>query len=353
MSTSSGSHKGGLQPLADVIKTLRTSSAFAHKKDIAPVLEMLRTTQLARSANLGVEALDNGDDCAALDDGHGGYLLFAMEGMIDSFVKSMPWFAGYSAVMVNVSDVYAMGGRPLAVIDAIWSEDAVSATPVLTGMREAALRYGVPLVGGHTNHRAANAGLAVAILGHASHLLAASAARAGDVLLMAVDMRGGYMEPNPFWNASTEAPAARLRQDLEILPRLAEDGLCKAAKDISMAGPLGSTLMLLEAAGCGAEIDLAALPIPEDVAMERWLLTFPSYGFVLAVAPDKAGSVLERFSERDLSAAVIGQVTKGAAVNVRRGVERALLWDFDEEPFTGARPAVYQPTAIEESALCQ
>ena len=318
---------------------------------------MLRSARPNQMNTLGVECVDNGDDCAALDDGHGGYLLFAMEGMIDSFVKSMPWFAGYSAVMVNVSDVYAMGGRPVAVIDAIWSQDALSATPVLTGMREAAHRYGVPLVGGHTNHRAANAGLAVAILGQANNLLAASAARPGDVLVMAVDMRGGYMEPNPFWNASTEAPAARLRADLEILPLLAEDGLCKSAKDISMAGPLGSTLMLLEAAGCGAEIDLAALPIPTDVPMARWLLTFPSFGFVLAVAPDKVALVLARFAERDLDAAVIGQVTGGSTVTVIRGAsasaETCLLWDFEQEPFTGARPRASEPVAIEESALCQ
>ncbi len=344
-------------PLAELIDGLRSSSAFAHKRDIAPVLDMLRDNTSLGTQGVGAEAIDNGDDCAALADGYGGYLLFAMEGMIDSFVRSMPWFAGYSAVMVNVSDVYAMGGRPVAVIDAIWSQDALSATPVLTGMRDAALRYGVPLVGGHTNHRAANAGLAVAILGRASHLLAASAARAGDVLLMAVDLRGGYMEPNPFWNASTEAPAARLREDLEILPVLAEEGLCKSAKDISMAGPLGSTLMLLEAAGCGAEIDVAALPIPDDVPIERWLLTFPSYGFVLAVAPDNVASVLARFAERDLSAAVIGQVTEGPTVRVRSGndvnEESCVLWDFDLEPFTGAGPRVLAQAMSEDPALCQ
>jgi AIR synthase-related protein len=341
-------------PLATLIGNLRNSSAFAHKRDIAAVLDMLRDTSARRLAGIGAECVDNGDDCAALADGQGGYLLFAMEGMVDSFVRSMPWFAGYSAVMVNVSDVYAMGGRPLAVIDAIWSQDALSATPVLSGMREAASRYGVPLVGGHTNHRAAAAGLAVAILGRASHLLAASAARPKDVLVMAVDLRGGYMEPNPFWNASTEAPAARLRQDLEILPLLAEHGLCRAAKDISMAGPLGSTLMLLEAAGCGAAIDLDALPIPDGVSIERWLLTFPSYGFVLAVAPDQVSQVLARFSERDLSAAAIGEVTRGSRVVIRRGdkadAESCVLWDFDDEPFTGARPG---RAAVAERALCQ
>ena len=40
-----------------------------------------------------------------------------------------PWFAGYCGVMVNLSDVAAMGGRPVAVVDALWAEDDASAAP--------------------------------------------------------------------------------------------------------------------------------------------------------------------------------------------------------------------------------
>jgi len=43
-------------------------------------------------------------------------------------------------------------------------------------------------------------------------------------LLVAVDLRGQWQDPYPFWNASTEAPAERLRADLDLLPRLAEAG---------------------------------------------------------------------------------------------------------------------------------
>jgi selenophosphate synthetase-related protein len=69
----------------------------------------------------------------------------------------MPWFAGYCGVMVNVSDIYAMGGRPLAVVDALWSAGAETARPLLEGLAEASRRYGVPIVGGHSNHKSARA----------------------------------------------------------------------------------------------------------------------------------------------------------------------------------------------------
>jgi AIR synthase-related protein len=227
--------------VADLVASLRESRGFRHKTDIAGVVSSLARQLPGGAGDLG-QAVAVGDDCAALPDGD-GYLLFAIEGMVSDFVQAMPWFAGYSSVMVNVSDIYAMGGRPLAVVDALWSNGIEAAHEVLAGMAAASVAYGVPIVGGHTNARSDQAQLAVSILGRAKALLSSFNARPGDRLLMAVDLRGRFEEPYPFWNASVGAPAARLRDDLELLPRLAESGLCDAAKDISMAGTLGTALM--------------------------------------------------------------------------------------------------------------
>jgi AIR synthase-related protein len=277
-----------------------------------------------------------GDDCAAIPDGD-GYLLFAIEGMVSDFVHAMPWFAGYSGVMVNVSDIYAMGGRPLAVVDALWSGSADAAGDVLAGMAAASEVYGVPVVGGHSNVRSDGAQLAVAIVGRARKLLTSFDARPGDALVIAVDLRGRFEEPYPFWNASVGSPEGRARADFELLPALAEDGLCDAAKDISMAGALGTALMLLECSAVGARIDLDALPCPADVDIERWLTAFPSFGFVLSVRREHVGEVLARFAGRDLASAVIGEVDASREVIVTRGNETALLWNLREEPFICAR----------------
>jgi AIR synthase-related protein len=313
--------------LAALVDTLRGSRGFAHKRDIAGVV--------ARLTGGLPQAIALGDDCAAIPDGD-GYLLFAIEGFVEDFVAQMPWFAGYCGVMVNVSDIAAMGGRPLAVVDALWSRDAQAADPLLQGLAAAAERYRVPVVGGHTNQRAASGQLAVAIVGRAKTLLTSFDARPGDALLMAVDLRGEFMEPNPFWNASTSAPAERLRGDLEILPLLAEDGLCKASKDISMAGAVGTALMLLEGSRVGAVIDVDAIPRPEGVALPRWLQAFPSFGFVLSVRPENEAAVLARFAARGIAAAKVGTVETGSQLRLRQGGEPALLWDHAEERFIGA-----------------
>lgn len=310
--------------LAALVDTLRSSRGFAHKRDIAGAVATL-TGGLPQAVALG-------DDCAAMPDGD-GYLLFAIEGFVEDFVRDMPWFAGYCGVMVNVSDIAAMGGRPLAVVDALWSRGAEAADPVLQGLAAAAERYRVPVVGGHTNQRAAGGQLAVAIVGRAKKLLTSFDAKPGDALIMAVDLRGEFMDPNPFWNASTGAPAARLRDDLEILPGLAEDGLCDAAKDISMAGAVGTALMLLEGSRVGACIDVAAIPRPGGVTLERWLQAFPSFGFVLSVRPEHEAAVLARFSARGIAAARVGRVETGSRLWLREGADQALLWDHGEERF--------------------
>ncbi|HEX5657914.1 MAG TPA: sll0787 family AIR synthase-like protein [Polyangiales bacterium] len=305
-----------------LVQLLRESKGFAHKRDIAPLL--------ARIATPG-----NGDDTAVLDDGD-GKLLFAIEGFMNELVRDDPWFAGYCGVMVNVSDIYAMGGRPLAVVDALWSAGDERAAEVLAGMREASRKYGVPIVGGHTNTRNDREQLAVAIMGRATKLLSSFAAQPGDRLLAVYDLRGRYREPNAYWDASTGAPGERLRADLELLPQLAEDGLCLAGKDISMGGLLGTTLMLLECARVGAQIELDAIAPPAGVPLARWLLSFPSYGFLLAVDEANVTSVQARFTSRELSCVEIGRCTVDRRLLLHRRDERAELWNLEAEPFIGA-----------------
>jgi len=313
---------------------LRASRGFAHKRDISDIVATLGQALPGGSAALA-QAVPVGDDCAAIADGAGGYLLFAIEGLVEDFITRMPWFAGYSAVMVNVSDIYAMGGRPTAVVNALWSKGMDPAGELLRGMAAASAAYGVPIVGGHSNNQSERPQLAVAILGRASQLLTSFNARPGDRLVMAVDLRGAFEAPFPYWNASTTAPSPRLRADLELLPQLAESGLCDAAKDISMAGAVGTAMMLLECSGVGAVIDTDAMPKPDSVPLAHWLSAFPSYGFVLSVRPHCVGEVLRRFAARDLACAVVGSVTAQQQVRLQHAGNQALLWDFCTQAFIG------------------
>ncbi|QOV89677.1 sll0787 family AIR synthase-like protein [Humisphaera borealis] len=288
---------------------------------------------------IGTSAVPVGDDCAAIPDGD-GYLLFAIEGLLDEFVAAEPWFAGYCSVMVNVSDICAMGGRPTAVVDAIWAASAEKAGPIWDGMHTAATKYGVPIVGGHTNHRSAGDHLAVAIVGRARKLLTSFDARPGDALVVAIDLRGEWYGPYPYWNASTTVPGDRLRGDLELLPMIAEAGLAVAAKDISMGGVVGTTTMLAECSGVGVTIDVSRIPMAEGALREKWLSAFPSFGFVLAVPQASVAAVVDRFSGRGIAAAAVGTFDDSRTVRLADGAGPSeLFWDLRRKPFIGFGPA--------------
>jgi uncharacterized protein len=308
---------------------VRASRGLGAKRDIADAMRRLGLSS--------INAVPVGDDCAALAD-EDGYLLFAIEGFINEFVAQDPWFAGWCGVMVNVSDITAMGGRPLAVVDALWAAGARDAAPILDGLRAAAATFSVPIVGGHTNVRAEQAQLSVAILGRAKRLLTSFDAAPGDLLIAAIDLRGRYREPFANWEAATDAPPSRLRGDLEVLPAIAEAGLSKAAKDISQAGLVGTAAMMAECSGVAMTIEVDAVPRPAAVPLERWLTSFPSYGYLLAAKPAQAAAVLARFAERDLAAAVIGAVSTGRDVAIARQHQREVIWDFTASPLMGCAP---------------
>src|SRR5437764_7594936 len=195
--------------LPELARTLRSALGVQYKRDIQAAARHLPA---APRGPWGPGEVRLGDDTAAIPDGE-GYVLFAAEGMWPELVASEPRFAGYCSVMVNASDVYAMGGRPLAIVDALFATSPEAAEPIWRGIADAAERFGLPVVGGHTNLHSPYAGLAAAILGRARRLLTSFDARPGDDLIAAIDLRGQMHPRHPFWNASVDGPAERLRAD--------------------------------------------------------------------------------------------------------------------------------------------
>src|SRR5260221_12250850 len=171
-----------------LLSFLETNAAVAAKATIQ---------QSYRPAHALAGHIRVGDDCAAIPEGD-GFLLFAAEGMLESFVADDPWFAGYCAVMVNLSDVAAMGGRPIAVLDVLWTPNLPESANIWDGMAAASRAYDVPIVGGHTTVTGTGSVfLAAAGLGKAQKLINSFDARPDDDLLMTVGLRGGYRGGEP------------------------------------------------------------------------------------------------------------------------------------------------------------
>ncbi|MEM9275863.1 MAG: sll0787 family AIR synthase-like protein [Cyanobacteria bacterium P01_F01_bin.143] len=313
-----------MNDLEQLAAKLKQSLGIIQKQDIQLVSQAL-DLQINNQIKVG-------DDCAAIPDGD-GYLLFAAEGMWHVLVETDPWFAGWCAVMVNISDIAAMGGKAIAIADTIWTENDAKAKPLLEGMKAAAQAFNVPIVGGHTNFHSAYNALGVSILGRATKLISSFTAQPGDLLVVAIDLNGEMHPQFPFWNAATKAQPSRLQENLSILPYLAANDLCNTGKDISMGGIIGTLLMLIEASKSGAILDLDSIIYPQNVDLENWLVCFPSYGFLLSIQPHNLDLVKKQFEQRNISCNPVGKITEGSQLILRSNQQSHLFWNFQTDKF--------------------
>ncbi len=313
-----------------LISALRSSPRLVQKTKLQALWH-----QLPRVCEVNRDHVILGDDAAAIKN-HEGYMLLAAEGVYPHLLKSNPYLAGRTSVIANVNDIYAMGGRPMAVLDVLFASDVEEAGEVVRGIRDNASRYMIPVVGGHFTEEKGFSSLAVFILGKAQSLLSSFNSQVGDDLVFVSNLKGKFYSGFNFWDSSSSLSSEQALKHLELLPRIAEEGLADSAKDVSMAGIIGSTLMLLECSRKGAEIYLDKIPAPFEVPLEDWLLTFPSFGFVLSLRSQNTQKVGDRFRKLGLVCQSIGKVTPDQKVFfIDGGEKRNLFWDFSVEPLIG------------------
>ena len=308
--------------LEQLAASLRASPALAAKRDLA-VLKRLGPPP-------------DGDDGAAI--AHGTeYVIVCGEAIHPAFVRTHPRAAGAAAVVTNLSDVRAMGGRPLGLVDMLISPDRAHAEAVLDGIDWAAELLGVDVIGGHLTLGHAPA-LSASCTGIARRPLRAANARTGDDLLAAFCLEGRYGAETPFFSSLRDRAPEALRDDGEALVEVAESGAAHAARDVSMPGIAGSLLQLLEIAGCGATLELDRIPRPEGIPIARWLETFPSFGFLLVAPPGGAGEAAEPFLRRGLGCAPCGRLDDSGVLRLAAAGETTALWDLSVEPLTYLNP---------------
>ena len=261
------------------------------------------------------------------------------EAMLPAFVQADPFAAGVAAMLTNVNDLAAMGAEPLALVDTIVASEAV-ARQALEGLRHASKLYQVPVVGGHLTITDGPPALSAFGLGRATpgKVLSVRNAAPGQSLLFAGCIEGRMRPDFPFFG-SFDARGGQLAGDVRILAAVAAAGAAVAAKDVSMAGIIGSLGMLLECGGHGVTVDLDALPRPADVGLVEWLGCFPCLAFLLCAPPDREKECIAAFHERGLVAEVIGTLDDSGLLRIEAAGATATVLDVRTEPVTGLPPA--------------
>ncbi len=272
-----------------------------------------------------------------------------------------PYDFGRIAATNAISDVYAMGGRPIMAL-------ALVAMPidklpvdvirrVIEGGESVCTSAGIPVAGGHTIDSIEPIyGLVAMGLVHPSHLKTNRTALEGDVLVLGkpigVGIYSAALKKEQLDAHGYEEMIASTTRLNTPGPRLAAMPAVHALTDVTGFGLLGHLLEMCRGSGLGAEVRWPAVPLlpgVEELArqgfvtgasgrnwagygrdvelngvsdLERALLTDPqtSGGLLVACAPEATESVLEVFGEEGFErAAVIGRMTAGqAGVSVTR-----------------------------------
>ena len=312
----------------------------------------------AADANLLVGAAE-GDDAAVfrLDDQRA--LVLTTDFFTPIVDDARDW--GRIAAANALSDVYAMGGRPLIALNlTAWPADlpVELLAEVLRGGAEVAAQAGCPVVGGHSiDDPEPKYGLAVVGLADPDRLLTIARARAGDRLVLTKPLGTGVVataikrgDPDPAVVAAAVAAMTTLNQDA------AEAALAagvEAATDVTGFGLLGHLHRMLRASGVAAQVDAARVPflpgaaelagagfvsggtrnnqayLGDHVELEDGLPPVvatllhdaqTSGGLLLSVAPERLGGLVGDLRDRGIEPAVVGRVLDGPAgrIGVRR-----------------------------------
>ena len=270
-----------------------------------------------------------------------------------------PFDFGRIAATNALSDVYAMGGRPIFALALVGMPVNVLSTEtigrILAGGASVCAEAGIPVAGGHSIDSVEPIyGLVALGLVHPDRVLTNRGARAGDVLILTkglgVGVLSAALKQERLDAAGYAALIASTTKLNTVGADLAETDGVHAMTDVTGFGLLGHALEMARGSGLGIELDAGAAPLlagvealardgvrtgasgrnwascAEAIALptgfddwRRDLLTDPqtSGGLLVAVAAEAAGTTLATIRAAGFDqAAVVGRVVEGAGVRV-------------------------------------
>jgi thiamine-monophosphate kinase len=252
-----------------------------------------------------------GDDCAVIGDAEAEWWQLLKT---DAVVEGVHFTAGQKAERVGwkalcraISDIAAMGGIPecAMITVALPGETAVGWVKQLyAGLRKAARRYEVSIVGGETVRSLGGIFINVALTGRVERqrCVLRSGGRPEDVLFVTGRLGG-----------------SKAGKHLDFTPRLAEARwLVERARPTAMmdlSDGLGTDLpRLARASGCGYELNIKAVPRTRGYTVEQALGDGEDFELLLAVPPEHAVNLEVAWRKRFVSVMLtrIGRLTDGA-----------------------------------------
>ncbi|ABS28643.1 thiamine-phosphate kinase [Anaeromyxobacter sp. Fw109-5] len=270
-----------------------------------------------------------GDDAAVLAPPAGEELVATADAVVAGvhFDRAFtPEDVGWKALAVNLSDLAAMGARPLWALVCLGVPPGARAAELVRlgrGLGACARRHGIAVAGGNVT-RAAELSVTVTAVGAVPHgrALLRAGARPGDLVLVTGTLGDAALGRVP------GAPAALARRQRRPTPRLAAGralaSVARAAIDVS-DGLVQDLSHLCEASGVGARIGVADLPLSAAArrlsrggaaARDAALSGGEDYELLLAIAPSLLPAAQAAAAKARTPLTVIGRFVRGRGVRV-------------------------------------
>ena len=317
-----------------IVDAIRTFPGVTRKRTIQNVVKSLPTAAFPNVA------ASEGEDAAAIEYGN-DYLLFAADGIMESLVKTNPFYAGYFAVLVNVNDIAAMGGKAIAMVDILSMKDEKVCGQILRGMERAVQKFNVPIVGGHTHPDCAYHAIDISIMGTVpkDQIIRSDSARDGDDIVFVMDTDGFFPPDLKYaWDTTTRKDDKLVQDQMAAMCIVAQEHLSTAGKDMSNPGCVGTLGMLLESSCMGGTVDIDKIPRPANEDLIQWILTYQGCGFVLTCPPENSKRIMEIFKKVKVDGAVVGKVDSSKKLKLTMNGQERTLFDFSTDIITGCRP---------------
>ena len=208
--------------------------------------------------------MDTGDDGAVVRIGSDQSIVVTADFFTPVVDSAFDW--GRIAAANALSDVYAMGGRPVVAVNLLaWPRDVLPlelAGEVLRGALAIAGMAGCHVAGGHSiDDPEPKFGMAVTGLADPDHLIRNDAGTPGVPLCLTKPLGVGVL------NSRHKATGEVFSEAIETMTALNKDAAVAAlaagincGTDVTGFGLLGHLLKLVRASGVGAVVDAAAVP---------------------------------------------------------------------------------------------
>jgi thiamine-monophosphate kinase len=282
------------------------------------------------------------DDCALLTPEPGTELVLKTDPVAEGvhfLPDDAPGDVAWKALAVNVSDLAAKGATPVGYLMALSFPAPPTAdwlAAFAQGLEQAQRQFGCHLMGGDTDRRPGPITISITVIGAVPHggMVRRNTARPGDAVLVSGTLGdaalGLLVRRNPrladTWGlAATDAEHLR-RRYLRPQPRLglgeALRGHSASAMDIS-DGLAKDLSRMCNASGCGAQVQLADLPLSSAAAKAlaadpRLVMAIAAggddYEILACVAADKASDIVAAARQAGVDLTRIGTATSGSDV---------------------------------------